>query len=205
MPAARPKWKWKWRMAVLDRRHLDIGVLVDHPGAGVVPKEHLGQRQRAAAVVDPDLGADAEILDRGLDQILGSRRTIDIDRLGPVLAPRCRHQVPKARGMVVVMMGDENRPDVADVDAGLDQPTGDAVAGIDHVKRSVDDQQIGRLRSVGSRRRTAHRSERDQTGSCFRRSRIASAPCFRARGETRLTPSSAANSSDDCFCMIFSR
>ena len=55
-------------MAVFDGRHLDVRVLVNHPGADIMTEEHLGYRYGAASVGDPDLSTNSEILHSGLDQ-----------------------------------------------------------------------------------------------------------------------------------------
>src|SRR3954447_14786747 len=98
-------------MGVLDRGYFDIRILEDEPWSDIMTKENFRQRYCASTVADPDLGADGEILDRGLDQLVGSRWTIDIDRTCSVLIPRNRHQSAKTCGVIVVQMGQENRPD----------------------------------------------------------------------------------------------
>jgi len=64
--------------------------------------------------------------------------------------------------VVVVMVGDENRADLPRVDAGLRKAARCAIAGIDDIRRPVDDQQIGRLCAVGSRRRPGCGPKRDE-------------------------------------------
>src|SRR6266568_720116 len=81
-----------------------------------------------------------------------------------VLIPCDRHQRAEPRRVIVVMVGDENRADLPRVDAGLRETTRDAIAGIDDIRHSVDHQQIGRLRAMGSRRRAGRRPERDEAG-----------------------------------------
>ena len=52
-------------MGVLDRGHFDICVLEDEARSNVMTKKNLRQRDCLSTVVDPDLGADGEILDFG--------------------------------------------------------------------------------------------------------------------------------------------
>ncbi len=138
-------------MAVFDGRHFDVRVLVNHPGADIMTEEHLGYRYGAASVGDPDLSTNGEILDSGLDQVFCPGRAIDIDRFGAILIPRNRHQRPKTRRVIVMMVGDENSSDLPNVDTSFCKPACDAVARINNVQCAVDNQQIGRLRSMGSR------------------------------------------------------
>ena len=138
-------------------------------------EEHLRDRHGAAAVADPDLGADGEILHRGFDQIFRPRRTIDVDRLGTVLIPRDRHKRAEPCSVIVMMMGNEDRPDVAGVNAGLGQSARGPVAGIDDIGRVVDDQQIGRLCAMRPRRRARCRAKRDEAGAFVRHVAIVSA------------------------------
>jgi hypothetical protein len=44
--------------------------------------------------------------------------------------------------VVVVVMSDENRPDIADVEARLGDSPRRAVAGVDDIECAVDDQEI---------------------------------------------------------------
>src|SRR6201999_1259693 len=71
----------------------------------------------------------------------------------------------QARGVVVVMVGDEDRADVAHVQSGLRDPTRGAVTGIDDVERTVDDEQGRRLRAMWARWRARNRAERDEAGA----------------------------------------
>ena len=83
------------KMAVFDGRHLDVRVLVDHPGANIVTEEQLGYRHGATAVGNPDLGADGEILHSGFDQLFCPGRAIDVDRLRALAIPRQDISVPR--------------------------------------------------------------------------------------------------------------
>ena len=83
------------KMAVFDGRHLDVRALVNHPGADIMPEEHLGDRYGAACVGNPDLSTNGEILHSGRDQLYCPRRAVDIDRFGAILIPRNRQQVPR--------------------------------------------------------------------------------------------------------------
>jgi hypothetical protein len=79
-------------MGIFDCGHLDIGILVNHSGSDVVTEEQLLNGYRAASIGNSDFGADGEVLHRGLHQIFRPGRTIDIDRLSPLVVPRDRHQ-----------------------------------------------------------------------------------------------------------------
>ena len=53
--------------------------------------------------------------------------------------------------MIVMMVSDKNSSDLSNVDTSLRKTTCNAVARINNVQCAVDNQQIGRLRSMGSR------------------------------------------------------
>ena len=172
-------------MAVFDGHYLNIGVLVNHPGADIMTEEHLGNRYTAPAVGNPEFGTDGEILHGGFDQRFGSGRAVDIDRPGPPVVPSNRHQRAKTCGVVVVVMSNENGSDVAGVDASFCETSGDAVAGIDDIMCPIHSEKIGRLRSARSGQRAAAGSERDQSGAGLRlqqlRLRPAAEPAARQR------------------------
>jgi hypothetical protein len=64
--------------------------------------------------------------------------------------------------VIAVQMGNEDFADLAEIVSGLHNAFGDLAAGIDQIKRAVDDQKIGRLRALGLRQRAARGAERDQ-------------------------------------------
>ncbi len=130
-------------MGVLDRRHRDVGVLVDHASADIVPKEQLADRDRSAAIGDSDVRADAEVLNRCLDQVFGFGRAIDVDGLRPLIVPGGGHQCTDACGVIVVMVGDEYRSDVAHVEACLRNSARGSIPRIDHIQGTIDDQKVG--------------------------------------------------------------
>jgi hypothetical protein len=53
--------------------------------------------------------------------------------------------------VIVMMVSDKNSSDLSNVDASFRKTTCDTVARINDVQCPVDNQQIGRLRSMGSR------------------------------------------------------
>jgi hypothetical protein len=106
-------------MAIFDRRHFDVRVLINHTRADIVTEKHLGYRYCAATVGNPDLGADTEILHSRLDQLFRSGRAIDMDRLGAILIPRDRQQCTETGCVIVVMVGDKDNSDFANVDTSF--------------------------------------------------------------------------------------
>src|SRR5262249_3403671 len=118
------------KMGVFDGCHLYVGVLKNHSSAGIMAEEQLIYRYCAASVGDPDLSTNGEILHRSLDQVFRLGRAIDIDWLGPLVIPRDRHQRTQARRVIVVMVGDENRSDISDVETSLRNTARDAVASV---------------------------------------------------------------------------
>jgi hypothetical protein len=56
--------------------------------------------------------------------------------------------------VIVVMMGDKNGAHIADIDASFRKLPGDAIAGINDIKRPVDNQEIGCLRTIRAQDRT---------------------------------------------------
>ena len=155
-------------MGVLDRRHGDVGVLVDFPDPDIVTEEQLADRDAAAAVGDPDVGADREVLHRSLDQVLGLWRAVDIDGRVSLVVPCDGHQGAESGGVIVMVVRDEDRPDVAHVEPGLGDAACSPIAGVDDVQRAVDDQQVGGLGPGRSRRRPRNGTERDHTGAGLR-------------------------------------
>lgn len=92
------------------------------------------------------------------------------------LFPLIDQQHGEPQRVVAVVVRDENLPGFQEAVAGLyDAPHG-AVTGIDEVERSVDDKQVGRLRTVFIRRRTAVRPESDEFDSEWGSRRLARAP-----------------------------
>src|SRR5215470_7040865 len=99
--------------------------------------ENLSDRDRAPAVSNPDLGTDGVILHGRLNQRLCRGRTIYVDRACALVVPCDRHQRTKSCGVIVMVMGDEDCPDVADVNTSLCDTSRYSVAGIDNVMRPV--------------------------------------------------------------------
>src|SRR5436190_427461 len=67
------------------------------------------------------------------------------------------------------MVSDEDSSNISNVESRLRNAAYDAVAGVNDIQRAIDDQKIGRLRSVRSWRRTSYGPKGDQTGICLRR------------------------------------
>ncbi len=126
------------KMAVFDRRHFDVRVLVNHAGADIMTEKHLDYRYAAASIGNPDLGTDGEILHSGLDQLFCSGRTIDIDRFGAILIPRNRQQRTKTSRVIVVVMSDKYSSDLPNVNASFCKTPRDAIAGINDIMRPVN-------------------------------------------------------------------
>jgi hypothetical protein len=130
-----------------------------------VANEHLRNRRGNAPVGNSDLGTNVEILHSSPDKRFGRGRAIDIDRFGAILIPRGRHQPTEPRSMIVVMMGEKHRGQIADINVSFRKPAGDAVAGIDKIVHLIDSQQIRRLRPVRSWDRPSRRPECNQAGT----------------------------------------
>jgi hypothetical protein len=60
-------------------------------------------------------------------------------------------------------MRNKNRSDLSDFYTSLRNTARGAVTGINDIMHSVDGQQIARLHTVRSQRRTSRRAERDET------------------------------------------
>jgi hypothetical protein len=126
------------KMAVFDRRHFDVRILVNHPDADIMTEKHLDYGDRAAAIGDPDLGTDLEVLHSGFDELFCSGRAVDMDRLGAILIPRNRQQRTKASCVIVVMVSDKDNSDFTNVDTSFHKTPCDSVTGINDIMRSVD-------------------------------------------------------------------
>ena len=110
-------------MGVLDGHDGDVVILEDGPGTDVVTLEDVRDRHSSTAVGDPGLGADREVLDGCADKIFGSARAVHVDRTRSLAIPCERHQRAETRRVVVVVMRDEDGPDVPKVHVGTHQPT----------------------------------------------------------------------------------
>jgi hypothetical protein len=71
--------------------------------------------------------------------------------------------------VIIMMVRNEYRSDISDVEPRLRNSARGTVPGIDDVQGAIDDQKIGGLRSVRSRRWPSHGPKSDQTGSRLRR------------------------------------
>src|SRR5262245_39544421 len=76
------------KMAVFNRRHLDVLILVEHFGPNVMTEEQFSDRYGTTAVSYPDFGTNCEILHSSLHQLFCPGRAIDVDRLRTLAIPR---------------------------------------------------------------------------------------------------------------------
>ena len=129
-------------VGIFDYSYLEIGILVNQSGANVMTEESLLNRYRAASIGNSDLGTDSEILHRSLYQIFRSGWAIDVDGLGPLVVPCGRHKCAKAGSVVVMMMRDENGAHISNVETSLGDAASHAIAGVNDIKRVIDNQQI---------------------------------------------------------------
>jgi hypothetical protein len=74
-----------------------------------------------------------------------------MDRFGAILIPCNRQQCTETGRVIVVMMSYKDSSDFSDVNPGFCKAPCDPIARIDYVMRPVDGQEIGGLRSMGSR------------------------------------------------------
>ena len=156
-------------MGVFDGRDLDIRVLVNRAGAGIVTEEYFDRGNRPHPLADPDVRTHGEELHQRLDARVRPGRPVNVDRPGSVEIIFAGEQPAETAGVVTVRMGDEDIVDVADSDAGTSQATGNAFAGIHDIQCAVDDQNVRRLRPPHHRARTASGPQRDETGARLER------------------------------------
>ena len=109
----------KSKMAVFNRRYLDVCVLINVAKADIVSEKDVDYRHGAASIGNPDLRAYDEILHGGLDQLLRFERAVDVDRLRTLAIPRQGHQRTKASRMIVMMVRNENRSDLSQINTSL--------------------------------------------------------------------------------------
>jgi hypothetical protein len=79
--------------------------------------------------------------------------------------------------MVVVQMGEENGSDIPHINSGFGNPTRRAIASVDNVERSIDNQQVRSLRPMGSRWWTAGRTESNDARARLRLGRACLRRC----------------------------
>ena len=152
-------------MRVLDRRHLDVGILIDDAGTDVMAVKDIGHRP-LLALGPADFSVRREIVHRALDEGLDAA-AVNIDRLGALIFPFGHQERRQPRSVIAVRMGDEDFSDFAEIVAGLHDAARHAVAGIDQIERAVDHQQVRRLRAVLGGQRTAARAEGDESRRGF--------------------------------------
>src|SRR5438093_8753212 len=128
-------------MRVLDRRHLDVRILINHAGADIMAVKQPRDWNRTTSVRNSDFRTQSEILHGRFDQRFRPGWPIDVDWLSPIQIPCDGHERPETCRMIVMMMGNENDTHVPDVDSGFDQTANDAIAGVNNIVRARDDQQ----------------------------------------------------------------
>src|SRR6516165_1596066 len=100
---------------------------------------------------------------RSLDQFFRPGRTVHIDRLCALIVPCSRHQRTETCSVVIMMMRNENDAHVTHIEASLGDAASGAVSSVNHIERAIHDQEIRKLRAVGSGGRASYCSECDQT------------------------------------------
>src|SRR5436190_10681822 len=102
---------------------------------GTTGRYREGNRKRARAMIFLLRFTGMRISDASTlaKKSFSAGRPVHMDRLSALLIPCDRHQRAQAGGVIVVMMGDEDRSDFLDADAGLCQTACDHVAGIDDI------------------------------------------------------------------------
>jgi hypothetical protein len=141
------------KVRILDRGYPDVLILINDAGLDIVGVK--GIRHRPFLAFGPaDLGVRGEISKRAFNQNLDAA-AIDVDRLGALIFPLRVDQRGKTVIVVAVGVRDKNFSHLAEVVASLDDAARHAIAGVDHVQRSIDHQQIGGLRTIGPRQRSA--------------------------------------------------
>jgi hypothetical protein len=74
--------------------------------------------------------------------------------------------------VVVVMMGNKNDAHISDINARLHKPARDAIASINEIMRSIDGQEVRRLRASRAWDRTGCCAECDEAGADLEGSRL---------------------------------
>ena len=87
--------------------------------------------------------------------------------------------------MVVVKMGEENGSDIPDINSGFGDPTRRAIASVNDVERSTDNQQVRGLRPIGFRSRTGGRTESNDARARLRPGRPSLGRCDTGQGRQR--------------------
>jgi hypothetical protein len=93
--------------------------------------------------------------------------------------------------MVVVKMGEENGSDIPDINSGFGDPTRRAIASVNDVERSIDNQQVRSLRPMDFRSRTGSRTESNDPRARLRPGRPSCALTIRDTAGSAAAP--AAN------------
>jgi hypothetical protein len=94
--------------------------------------------------------------------------------------------------MVVVKMGEENGSDIPDINSGFGDPTRRAIASVNDVERSIDNQQVRSLRPMGFRSRAGSRTESNDARASLRPGRPSLGRCDAGQGRQRGSASSNA-------------
>jgi hypothetical protein len=67
--------------------------------------------------------------------------------------------------VIIMMMGEEDGPDIPNIYSSFRNPTRRSVASVNNIESSIDGQKVRGLRPVGSRWRTRRRPERNNPGA----------------------------------------
>src|SRR5262245_44207317 len=129
-------------MRVFSSSHRAVRMTINLACANIMTKEYLSNRHRDAAVGNSDLSTDIEQLHNRFDERLRWGWAIHIDRFRKILIPCGRDQRTETSRVVIMMMRDKNRGDLANVNAGFCQPTRNTIAGIHEIMRAINGQEI---------------------------------------------------------------
>src|SRR5262245_37587959 len=100
-------------VSVLDRRHLDIGILIDDASRDVVALKGISHRS-LLALCPPNFGIRREVSESPLDQRFHAA-AINVGWLRALVLPLTDHQSGKPGCVVAMQVGDENLSDFAKV------------------------------------------------------------------------------------------
>ena len=175
---------------MVDERGGDLDPLIRDDDARRRYLVRLNQRRQGDPPLVGDTGLDVEGVELEVEtrHLRQGRRSVRAHVTPKPAGPGEQEKVPVVGIVIRVVMGDEDVGEVSEIDSGGDELPGNAIAAVNDVSAVVDEDDLGRRRTIGFRSRTAGGSEQDQP-----------APLLRSRRLARQKPYGAAQELPSCW------
>lgn len=152
------------RMIHQGRPHLHVLVLEDDAAVLELVNVDQGHERHSSFGRDSRVDVDRVHLEEELRHALERGRSPGINPGAQPGGPREPDQISVVRGVVRVLVGDEDMPESGERHVGEHELASDAVAAINDVRRPIRDDDLGRPRARLPRPRPSAGSEEDEPG-----------------------------------------